>query len=145
MDLIQSISWDPPFPWLEIKSNVSREFLADRKGCSMFILLVENHSPLQLGYHFKKLLAFMCRMQWDVKIYDRLKQICSFRVKICISVITVCMNQMNITLMEYFQSLLGLCLEKQKGQKHGDFVFLCVSILAPHVLYHVGQYNLHEC
>lgn len=43
-------------------------YVADRMGCGIFMMLAENHGPLQLGYHLK-IPAFMCRMQWDVKIY----------------------------------------------------------------------------
>lgn len=64
-----------------------------RMGCGVFMMLVENHGPLQFSYHLK-IPAFMCRMQWDVKIYDSVKQICSFNIKAFFSVIVPCTNQM---------------------------------------------------
>lgn len=41
-------------------------YVVDRMGCGVFMMLVENHGSLQFSYHLK-ILAFMCRMQWDVK------------------------------------------------------------------------------
>ena len=37
-------------------------------GCGVFMMLLENPGPLQFSYHLK-IPAFMCRMQWDVKMH----------------------------------------------------------------------------
>lgn len=82
-------------------------YVVDRRGCGVFMMPVENHGPLQFGYHLK-ILAFMCKMQWDVKIYGRVKQICSFNIKAFFSVIVRCTNQM-ISLMLDLSSSYGIC------------------------------------
>lgn len=64
-----------------------------RMGCAVFMMLVENHGPLQFGYHLK-IPAFMYRMQWNVKMYGLVKQICSLNIKAFFSVSLPCTNQM---------------------------------------------------
>lgn len=54
--------------------------VVDRMGCGVFMMPVENPGPSQSGYHLK-IPAFMWRMQWDVKIYGGVPQICSFNIK----------------------------------------------------------------
>lgn len=75
--------------------------VADGTGCGIFMMPVENHRPLQLGPHLE-IPAFICRMQWDVKIYGRLKQICSFNIKAFFSVIVSCTNQMISIMLELY-------------------------------------------
>ncbi len=55
---------------IECKQEVGwMGYVADRMGCGVFMMLVENQGPLQSGHHLK-IPAFMCRLQWDVKIYS---------------------------------------------------------------------------
>lgn len=75
-------------------------YVADRMGCGIFMMLAENHRALQLGYHLK-IPAFMCRMQWNVKIYGRVKQIFSLSIKAFFSIIVPCTNQMISIMWEY--------------------------------------------
>lgn len=62
-------------------------------GCGVFMMQVENHGPLLFSCHFE-MPAFMCGVQWDVKIHGRVGQTCSFNINAFISVIVPCTNRM---------------------------------------------------
>lgn len=86
------------FPGNEVQVR-SWIFLTDMKY-DTFIMQVENHGPLQLHYHLK-IPASMCRMQWGVKIYDWVKQLCSFGMRAFPCVIVPCTNQMISIILNY--------------------------------------------